>query len=179
VPASPALSIDDAQVALAARYVASHGPVTVNDFVWWSGLTVGEARRALAGVAPALVTEEIEGKTYWSTKILPPAGRQPASPVLLMPNYDEYFIAYRDRGPVTILDPTAGEKDPTDIFAHLLCVDGRFGGFWRRSIDKKAAGVELVPYRPLTRPHLAAAKAEAERFAAFHGLPLRFSVRGA
>ena len=28
---------DEARTALAARYVASHGPVTVNDFVWWSG----------------------------------------------------------------------------------------------------------------------------------------------
>ena len=48
---------DEARTALAARYVASHGPVTVNDFVWWSGLTVGEARRAFESVSPALRTE--------------------------------------------------------------------------------------------------------------------------
>jgi hypothetical protein len=179
VPAAPPVPAADAQVALAARYVASHGPATVNDFVWWSGLTVGEARRALEGVAPALVSETFDGKTYWSTATLPPAGDRSASSVILMPNYDEYFIAYRDRGPTSIVGAIDGEKDPTDVYAHLLCVDGRFGGFWRRAIDKKAAGVELVPYRPLTRAHLTAAKAEAERFGAFLGLPSRFSVRDA
>ena len=57
---------DEARTALAARYVASHGPVTVNDFVWWSGLTVGEARRAFESVSPALRQEAIGDHTYWS-----------------------------------------------------------------------------------------------------------------
>ena len=177
VAAASTIAADAARVTLAARYVASHGPVTVTDFVWWSGLTVGEARRALEGVSPALVRETIDGTPYWSSATLPPAGDQPAAPVILMPNYDEYFIAYRDRGPTSILGATGGDKDPTDIFAHLLCIDGRFGGFWRRAIDKRTAGVELVPYRPLGRAHLAAARAQAARFAAFHGLEPAFSVR--
>ena len=53
------LSPDEARTALAARYVASHGPVTINDFVWWSGLTVGEAKRAFEAVSPALRTERL------------------------------------------------------------------------------------------------------------------------
>ena len=66
-----------------------------------------------------------------------------------------------------------------DSFAHLLCVEGRFGGFWRRTVGPREVAVELLPYRALNRTHLAAAETAAERYAAFLGLPLAFSVRPA
>jgi hypothetical protein len=171
------LSAEEARTALAARYVASHGPVTINDFVWWSGLTVGEARRAFEAVSPALRTEQIDDHTYWST--LPPAGRKPVPIVHLLPNYDEYFIAYRDRRPTAAVPLPNAPIDPMDSYAHLLCVEGRFGGFWRRTVGTRAVAVQLLPYRALSRAHVTAAKEAAERYAAFLGLPLEFSVRPA
>jgi hypothetical protein len=171
------LSAEDARTALAARYVASHGPVTVRDFVWWSGLTVGEAKRALEAVSPALRTEAIGGDTYWSAGSEPPATRRQVPPVHLMPNYDEYFIAYRDRSPTAALLPPSAAADPLDSFAHLLCVDGRFGGFWRRTIGPRDVRVDLLPYRPLSRAHRAAANEAAERYAAFLDLPLTIAER--
>jgi len=168
---------DEARTALAARYVASHGPVTVNDFVWWSGLTVGEARHAFDSVSPALRTEQLDGHTYWSAPNEPKAARRAVPPVHLLPIYDEYFIAYRDRRPTAALLPPSAPPDPMDSFANLLCVDGRFGGFWRRTVGSRAVAVQLLPYRPLGREHLAAAEEAAGRYAAFVGLPLEFSVR--
>jgi hypothetical protein len=173
------LSPEEARTALAARYVASHGPVTINDFVWWSGLTVGEARRAMEAVSPALRTEPIGEHTYWSTPTLPPASRKPLPIVHLLPNYDEYFIAYRDRRPTAAVPLPSGPIDPMDSYAHLLCVEGRFGGFWRRTVGRREVDVELLPYRPLSRAHVTAAEEAAERYAAFLGLPLAFSVRPA
>jgi hypothetical protein len=170
---------DEARTALAARYVASHGPVTVNDFVWWSGLTVGEARRAFEAVSPALRTERIGEDTYWSSPAEPKGTRQPIPPVHLLPIYDEYFIAYRDRRPTAALLPPSAPADPMDSFTNLLCVEGRFGGFWRRTVGTRAVAVQLLPYRALSRPHRAAAEEAAERYAAFLGLPLEFSVRAA
>jgi hypothetical protein len=172
------LSPEDARTALAARYVTSHGPVTIRDFVWWSGLTVGEATRAFEAVSPSLRTETIGGDTYWSTASEPPAARE-VPPVHLMPNYDEYFIAYRDRSPTAALLPATAAADPMDSFAHLLCVDGRFGGFWRRTVGARAVRVDLLPYRPLSRAHRAAANEAAERYAAFLGLPLTMTERPA
>jgi hypothetical protein len=173
------LSPEEAQTALAARYVASHGPVTVNDFVWWSGLTVGEARRAFESVSPALRQESIGGHTYWSTTDGPPKGRRPVPAVHLLPIYDEYFIAYRDRKPTAALLPPSAPADPLDSYTNLLCVEGRFGGFWRRTVGSRAVAVQLLPYRTLNRAHLSAAKEAAGRYAAFLGLPLEFSVRPA
>ena len=173
------LSPEESRTALAARYVASHGPVTVNDFVWWSGLTVGEARRAFEAVSPTLRTEQIGDDIYWSSPTLPKATRSAVPPVHLMPNYDEYFIAYRDRSPTAALLATGAAADPMDSFAHLLCVEGRFAGFWRRTVGTRAVQVELRPYRVLSRAHLAAAREAAGRYATFLGLPLAFSVRTA
>ena len=36
----------EALAELAKRYFASHGPATVRDFAWWSGLTLNDARTA-------------------------------------------------------------------------------------------------------------------------------------
>jgi len=49
-PASKILDRDEALVELTQRYFRSHGPATLQDFVWWSGLTVEDARRGMAQV---------------------------------------------------------------------------------------------------------------------------------
>ena len=170
-------SAEDAQTTLAQRYVQSHGPVTIRDFVWWSGLTTSEARRALESVSPALRTETIDGVTYWSSPKAPPAGRAPVGPVHLLPNYDEYFIAYRDRRPTAEATGTADPIDPTQGYWHVLAIEGRLGGFWKRTIDAKKAAIELVPHRALSRTHRAAAEDAVQRYGAFIGLPITASVR--
>src|SRR5204862_77586 len=128
----------------------------------WSGLTVGEAKRAFEAVSPALRTETIDEHTYWSSPSSPPASRRPLPSVHLMPNYDEYFIAYRDRRPTAAVLPPSAAPDPMDSFAHLLCVEGRFGGFWRRTAGARAVAVQLLPYRTLARAHVDAAEEAAE-----------------
>ena len=47
---------DEALATLAPRYFRSHGPALVADFAWWSGLTVRDAKAAIALVTPALET---------------------------------------------------------------------------------------------------------------------------
>jgi hypothetical protein len=175
VPGAGTPSREDAMTALAGRYVASHGPVTIRDFVWWSGLTTAEARRAFAAVSPALRQETIGAQVYWSAAAAPPTARRGVSPVHLLPIYDEYFIAYRDRAP-TAARPPAGAP-PIAGYAHWLAIDGRFGGVWRRTIGGDHVALELAPYRPLTRVQRDAAEAAAERHAAFLGRPASLSVR--
>jgi len=175
----PRPSAEDARTALAERYAQSHGPVTVRDFVWWSGLTTGEARRALEAVSPALRTETIDGFTYYSSPKAPPAGRAPVPPLHLLPNYDEYFIAYRDRGPLAPIKATPDPIDPSTGYWHLIAIEGRLGGFWKRTIGAKAAAIELVPHLPLGRAHRAAAEEAAECYGAFIGLPVTVTTRTA
>ena len=46
-PRTPRLSRDEALAELTRRYFRSHGPATIRDFVWWSGLTNADAKRGL------------------------------------------------------------------------------------------------------------------------------------
>ncbi len=61
---------------LAGRYFTSHGPATVRDFAWWSGLSLTDATAGVDTAQPRLEAIEAEGSTYW---LAPPRrGRRPA-----------------------------------------------------------------------------------------------------
>ena len=47
VPPAPKLSRDESIAQLAQRYFTSHGPATVHDFAWWSGLSVTDAKKGI------------------------------------------------------------------------------------------------------------------------------------
>ena len=62
----------DPMAELAARYFTSHGPATVKDFGWWSGLNLAEIREAIERPGSALTATELDGTAYWHG-----AGRSP------------------------------------------------------------------------------------------------------
>jgi len=166
---------DEALAELTRRYFTSHGPATLRDFVWWSGLTMGDARRGVEIVGRALVRETMSELTCWSapSASAPSRGRSAA---YLLPIYDEYLIAYKDRGVVTDPASTGRAKVTLDVYAHWLIVDGYFTGTWRRA--ETAAGVEVTvtPHRSLTAPERKAIGVAAERYSAF--LETAVVVRG-
>ena len=64
VPPSVPFDRDTALGELAARYYASHGPATVRDFAWWSGLAVADATAAIQ--QPRLESIDLGATRYWS-----------------------------------------------------------------------------------------------------------------
>jgi hypothetical protein len=149
-PSSAARTPRDPGAELASRYFASHGPATLRDFVWWSGLTVAQARRALESTSPSLVPRTIDGFEFFASTWNAPARMPPAT--FLLPNYDEYLIAYKDRH---LVRPAAGADADgimkgADAFAHPLVVDGVLAGLWRRRVSGARTNVEIVVKVPLT-----------------------------
>lgn len=65
VPTSVTVTRDEALAELTRRYFTSRGPATVQDFVWWSGLTVADARAGIEMTGRRLVREVIDGTTCW------------------------------------------------------------------------------------------------------------------
>src|SRR5205814_5605181 len=49
-PHARTLGREEALAELTRRYVSSHGPATLRDYVWWSGLTVRDAKIGLERV---------------------------------------------------------------------------------------------------------------------------------
>ena len=78
VPPAKALTRDEALAELAKRYFASHGPATVRDFVWWSGLTVRDAQAGLDMVTPAIEHAVIGDLTVQVLAVEGTGGAEPA-----------------------------------------------------------------------------------------------------
>jgi len=168
VPPAPARSRDEMLADLAARYFAAHGPALVHDFAWWSWLAVGEAKRAIE--MAGLTRATLDGKTYWHA---PPgrASRLRSPTVHLLPNYDEYFIAYKERD----LAPVKLEARQL-LTSHFVVLDGRMIGGWRRVPAKRGVVVDARLFRRLDAAARRALEREADRFGRFLGLPVELRV---
>ncbi len=175
VPAVRALSRDQALAELTRRYFTSHGPAQVSDFVWWSGLTMKDARAGLEMVQRDVTSETIDGKTYWSTpKALPRRSAAGAKAgAYLLPIYDEYLIAYKDRS--ASLDVVRWAQAHHDAYTAPIVVRGRVVGGWKRTLMKQKVVVSLAFFAPMTKADKHAVAEAAHRFGAFVGLDVAFA----
>jgi hypothetical protein len=167
---------DQALAALTRRYFTSHGPATVRDFVWWSGLTTTDVRAGLAMNQSTLVRDEVNGVTCWHDGRS--QGRaQPPPFVRLLANYDEYFIAFKERDWLSgwRRRPTSARAE--SIFAHQLLIDGRLCGTWARTLKPRAVNISVKPNRPITSAERAAITLESARYGRFLQLTPNVSIR--
>ena len=65
LPKVPQISKEEAVAKLARTYFRSHGPATLEDFVWWSGLNIGDCRKGLSAIQNELVEERWKGLTFF------------------------------------------------------------------------------------------------------------------
>jgi hypothetical protein len=155
----------DPLAELAARYFTSHGPATVRDFAWWSGLNLAEVREAIERAGVALATTELNGKTYWHG-----AGQDPGTVpggVYLLPAFDEYTVAYSDRA-----DLADGRPFPRgDLLNPVMVLDGVAVGLWKRSLGGGTVTIQLAPFGTISTRDRERFQHAAERYAEFLGLP--------
>ncbi|HEY3222075.1 MAG TPA: winged helix DNA-binding domain-containing protein [Gemmatimonadales bacterium] len=170
VPAAAPRDRDEALHDLARRYFATRGPATVQDFAWWSGLTVADAARGVAAAAGFLARETHEGRRdYWHAPTARAAARA-ARVAHLLPNYDEYFVGFKDRSAFSERLRRTLSHHPVDaLMGHVVVVGGQIVGGWRRTVSKTVA-VELDLLVPLTVPERTLVRRAAERFGEFLGL---------
>ena len=173
VPASRGLTRDEALAELSRRYFTSRGPAQVGDFAWWSGLTAADAGAGLAMVESRLARDVIDGKTYWFS---PPARTSPRAPrdAYLLPLYDEYLIAYKDR--TAALGPAGWTRIAENApFIAPIVVSGRVVGGWTRTLEKHRVLITIAPLAPFTRASTRAIRSAAVAYADFLGLDLAVS----
>jgi len=176
VPKPRALDRDEAVAELTLRYFRSHGPAQVQDFVWWSGLRMADARAGIALAGGVLDHQTIAGKDYWFDAAARPPGK--ATMVAhLLPNYDEYTVAYRDRAEILHAGRPLDAKlfSFGSILSNVVTVGGRVRGSWRRTVARGGVRLEVQPLDRFTRAETAAVEDAANRFARFLGRPVELS----
>jgi hypothetical protein len=169
--------VDEARVELVRRWLRTYGPGTETDLRWWTGWTLGELRRALAGVLPVEVSLD-DGRT---ALVLPGDeadgdgnDRQTEAQLwaALLPALDTTVMAWKERawfiGPhERLLFDRNGNAGPTAWW------NGRVVGGWTQRPDGEIA---LRLLEDVGADAAAAIEGAAERLREWLG-PVRFTPR--
>jgi hypothetical protein len=167
VPATAPLDRDEAILRLTRLYFASRSPATLQDFSWWSGLRMGDAKRGAELAKLKRLT--VSGREYFSAG--EKRARAPRAPVAhLLPNYDEYFIGHRDRSAIGERLARARTRLPQgSVFWNVIALDGQLVGGWKRVVARKGIVLDLrLVVRPKPNERMAIARA-AQEYAEFLG----------
>jgi hypothetical protein len=169
-PAGATLARDEALAELARRYFRSRGPATAADFAWWSGLAPAEARAGLAAVASELTSHTLAGVIYWRARQAPRVSPAALADAYLLPAFDEYLVAYRDRTAVLSARDTRRINAGGGLLAPTIVVGGRVVGTWRRTLGRGVVTIALSLFGTPTARARTRIEAAAERYGAFLGL---------
>ena len=169
VPSQSQLTGDEALGELTRRYFASHGPATLADFVWWSGLTTNDARRGIALLDRDVERIEMGEHVYWSSSFAPKRSRD--TDAHLLPAYDEYNVAYKNRQLVFDRD-SISQITNSCALGPIILIDGRITGTWKGAVNQDSVTISLKAPRALRKQEKHAITRAAERYASFLNLSL-------
>ncbi len=162
----PSLKKDEALHKLVSLYFDTRGPATINDFTWWSGLTVKEAKEGIGTLGKNYLNETIDGKEYilYDRPVKDVSKLQTS---FLVPDYDEYGISYKDRSIYNHPKTKQTESKGSAYYVHAITVDGFLGGYWGRPTDKNKSSIEVSPFSTLTKKQLASIKNAVKSYQSF------------
>lgn len=166
VPKTKTLTRVEALAKLAQKYFSSHCPATLQDFVWWSGLSVKDARNALEMVKSDFISETIGSETYWLTHSFSKLKKDKTS-VYLLPAFDEFIISYKDRGASLALVNNKKAISDNGIFRPVVVINGQVTGLWKRTIKKSKMIVEIEFLEPHNKTSKKLIEKAAEEFGHF------------
>lgn len=170
-PRQRQLDGDEALAELTGRFLRSHGPATLRDFVWWSGLKTIDARRGFAIIEASHF--EQESVTYYSVA---QEQRGSASGVHLLPIYDEYLVSYRDRVAVPHGPSSLRHGSTLVPFRHALVIDGQVAGTWRPEAGDEGPVVVVTAMRRFSRDERNGIEAAIAGYGRFLGVPVSAAV---
>ena len=124
-----AIDRDEALMRLARNYFQSRQPATLEDFVWWSGLNIGDCRKGIALLGNMIHAVKWKGREFYLTDDCRTRGFRKGK-CLLIPPYDEYLIGYKSRDIVLATEHTHRAHNNSGIFQPIIAHDGIICGNW-------------------------------------------------
>jgi hypothetical protein len=157
---------EEALAELARRYFISHGPATLQDFTWWSGLATVDTKIGLEIVKSELTKMIVDGKEYWMAQNeLITNSKAPIA--YLLPAFDEFAVAYKDR--TATVNPKYLKQASHVIFDPSIIVNNQVVGIWRRTLNKKEIDITLNPFGKLNNIQIKAVDNARKRYLKFMG----------
>ena len=126
------LSVDDARVALVRRWLAAFGPGTVDDVKWWTGLTLGQVRKALAGMETVEVGVGGRSGLVLADDVEPVKASKPWA--ALLPTLDATPMGWKERD-WYVGDHEKAMFDRSGNIGPTVWWNGRIVGGWAQRKD--------------------------------------------
>ncbi|HTA82087.1 MAG TPA: winged helix DNA-binding domain-containing protein [Bacteroidia bacterium] len=174
VPKAKRMDREEALTKLATRYFTSHGPATVYDFAWWSGLKMVDAKLAIELIRKSFDSRIINDKTYWFNDL--GIKKKKTEGVHFLPAFDEYIISYKDR--TTVMEPEMLKSAilKNAIFKPILVINGKVEGIWTRSIKKDRVEVDLNFFKFANKVNKQVLEDAIESYGHFMGSEIQLKI---
>lgn len=149
-PKTKAFVKEEALERLAFKFFSSHSPATLQDFIWWSGLTATEAKIGLESVRQNFISEEINGKIFWMKSNIQIPNNDKDS-ALLLPQFDEFVVSYKDRSEMIEEKYYSKVMTKMGIFSPTIMLNGEIIGSWKKIKKKNKIEIELSFFKKTSK----------------------------
>lgn len=163
IPPTKELHKEEALAKLARRYFRSHSPAGLQDFLWWSGLTIADTRHAIDLIEGELIKDRYAGYELFVHELWMES--KPSDDIVhFLPPFDEYLISYKDRS--TVLDPKHYPKAFNNFgtFYPTILHNGRIIGNWKIMTKKGESTIETSFFEQKTKVDKELIKEAGQRF---------------
>ena len=171
IPDQRKLSRDEELSELTHRYFQSHGPATIYDFSWWSGLRIKDAKQGIEMVASDLTKRSVDGQDFWYSDGIKEKWSR-SYKVHLLPAFDEYLVSYKDRSAALAPVRVNHVYTTNGIFNSVVIANGKVAGTWKRILEKDRVVIETNTFDPLSKSRKQAIAREARRYGKFINRPV-------
>jgi len=117
--------------------------------------------------------ESVDGKEYFF-RVPSSFWDEIAQTTLLLPNYDEYVVSYKDRKEAIDKKHLAVIlKERNAVFTNSILVNGRIEGTWQRTIKNNSVAVTTRFFSTLSKGKQKLVKGGANQYSKFIGKSLQ------
>lgn len=153
---------------LAQKYFASHGPATIADYNWWSGLPMVDCRKSVDMIKSQLDSITIDSKELWFLKGTGNVEVESSELVYLLPAFDEFLISYKDRSLVITSEAHKKAVSINGVFRPVIVYKGKVIGIWSRALKKDKLQITTHFFAPQSsKVHKLVSRA-SEKFAGYY-----------
>ena len=172
VPEKKQLTKEESLRKLAVKYFSSRFPATIEDFSWWSGLSLTDSRKARETIKPAFISEKIKDKFYIVPGSYKISEHRPDN-VCVLPAFDEFVISYRDREEIFGKNIHKKAVSSNGIFRPVIILNGQIAGIWKRSFKNDEVIVETELFIEFNKTQKKLTSRAFESYAKFSDKKLR------
>ena len=160
---------EEALVELVNRYFQSHGPASIKDFCWWSGLPITQAKTGIEACGNEL-EQLVLSDTFYYYKLKPNNPVSPANTLRMLAGYDEFIIGYSDRSAVLRNDYNRQVISTNGIFKPVIIDKNKVVGLWNKTIANNKIVIGFDFFNP-AKAQRVKIKKEVKALQLFYNIP--------